>query len=143
MGPDMGYVDEKPADPLTVDVYPSGRSSYTLYEDDGKSNDYKTGAFARTTFTSDATGNQAIFEISAAQGDYRGKLASRTYILKMNRPAAALREVTRNGAALQRHASQAAFESAQNGWFNDTSGSTVWVKFNTPTATANRVVFTQ
>jgi alpha-glucosidase (family GH31 glycosyl hydrolase) len=40
------YHDEHPADPLTLDVYPGGATSYTLYEDDGMSDGYLGGAFA-------------------------------------------------------------------------------------------------
>src|ERR1044071_6394379 len=54
VGPSMNYVGEKPADPITVKIYPdeSRSASGTLYEDDGLSPAYKTGAFLRTTFTS-------------------------------------------------------------------------------------------
>ena len=48
MGPDLHWVDEQPADPLTLDTYPSGNTSYTLYEDDGASLGYQAGAFSRT-----------------------------------------------------------------------------------------------
>ncbi len=52
VGPSMNYVDEKPFDPATVNIYPddSGSASGTLYEDDGLSPAYKNGAFRRTTF---------------------------------------------------------------------------------------------
>ena len=35
MYPDMNYVGEKPADVLTLDLYPYGNTSFNLYEDDG------------------------------------------------------------------------------------------------------------
>src|SRR5262249_29250323 len=50
MGPDLQWVDEKPADPLTLDIYPAGTTSYTLYEDDGVSEGYLGGAYATTKF---------------------------------------------------------------------------------------------
>jgi alpha-glucosidase len=52
VGPSMNYVDEKPFDPATVNIYPddSGSASGTLYEDDGLSPANKNGAFRRTTF---------------------------------------------------------------------------------------------
>ena len=37
MGPDVNYADEKPLDPLTLDIYPKGTTTFTLYEDDGES----------------------------------------------------------------------------------------------------------
>jgi alpha-glucosidase len=53
VGPSMNYIGEKPFDPVTVNIYPddSGLASGTLYEDDGLSPAYKTGAFRRTTFS--------------------------------------------------------------------------------------------
>ena len=43
----MVYAGEKPVDPLTLDVYPSGRSSATLYEDDGTTLDYDTSLVSK------------------------------------------------------------------------------------------------
>jgi alpha-glucosidase len=41
-GPDLRYADERPLDPLTLDLYP-GDGDFTLYEDDGQSFDYEQG----------------------------------------------------------------------------------------------------
>jgi len=51
--PPLNYIGEKPIDTVTFDIYPddSGSASATLYEDDGLSPAYKTGAFRRTTLT--------------------------------------------------------------------------------------------
>ncbi|MDD2772863.1 MAG: glycoside hydrolase family 31 protein [Elusimicrobiales bacterium] len=53
MWPEMNYTGEKPADPVTFRIYPArdGRAAGTLYEDDGASPLYKTGASRRTTVT--------------------------------------------------------------------------------------------
>jgi alpha-glucosidase (family GH31 glycosyl hydrolase) len=138
MGPEIHYVDEKPADPLTLDIYPAGKSSYTLYEDDGKSNDYKQGKFARTQFGCAILGADVVVDIGAAQGDYDGKLVQRTYVLKINRKTETLTRVTRNGEALAKLGSRAEFDTAEQGWFND--GGIVWVKFNTETANPAKIV---
>jgi len=140
MGPEIHYVDEKPADPLTLDIYPSAKSSYTLYEDDGMSNGYQNGQFARTPMACSALGPDLVVDVSAAQGDYQGKLARRTYLLKINRPAGTPASVSRNGATVTRENSREAFESAAEGWFNDQAGATVWVKFSTPTAVSAKVI---
>jgi alpha-glucosidase len=51
--PSLNYIGEKPVSLLTFNIYPddSGSASATLYEDDGLSPAYKTGAFLRTSFT--------------------------------------------------------------------------------------------
>ena len=140
MGPEIHYVDEKPADPLTLDIYPAAKSSYTLYEDDGMSNGYQNGQFARTPMACSALGPDLVVDVGAAQGDYQGKLARRTYLLKINRPAGTPASVSRNGAPVTRENSREAFESAAEGWFNDQAGATVWVKFSTPTAVSAKVI---
>jgi alpha-glucosidase len=52
-GPSINYVGEKPSDPIKFNIYPddAGSASTTLYEDDGLTPAYKTGAFRRTTLT--------------------------------------------------------------------------------------------
>jgi alpha-glucosidase (family GH31 glycosyl hydrolase) len=138
MGPEMHYVDEKPVDPLTLDIFPAAKSSYTLYEDDGKSNDYKNGKYARTQFGCAMLGPDLVVDIGATQGDYDGKLANRTYVLKINRKTDTLTRATRNGAPLAKLGSRAELDSAGQGWFND--GAIVWVKFNTATANPTKIV---
>lgn len=46
----MQYSDEFPLDTLILNVYPAGKSSYTLLEDDGISYNYDKGAVAETNF---------------------------------------------------------------------------------------------
>jgi alpha-glucosidase len=140
MGPEIHYVDEKLADPLTLDIYPSAKSSYTLFEDDGKSNEYQRGKFTQTQFTCETTGADATFEIAAARGDYDGKLTQRSYILKINHKPSTSMRVTRNGAPLPKLDSKDALDSAEQGWFNDVAGAAVWVKFPATTSTASKVV---
>jgi alpha-glucosidase len=51
LGPEMKYVGEKPADPVTFEIYPdaAGRAAGSLYEDDGVSPAYSNGVVRRTT----------------------------------------------------------------------------------------------
>jgi alpha-glucosidase (family GH31 glycosyl hydrolase) len=51
--PSLNYVGEKPIDQVTFNIYPddAGAASGSLYEDDGLSPAYKTGAFRRTRLT--------------------------------------------------------------------------------------------
>ena len=45
-GPDIQYVGEKPADPITFWIYAGADGAFTLYEDDGLTYGYEKGAFA-------------------------------------------------------------------------------------------------
>jgi alpha-glucosidase (family GH31 glycosyl hydrolase) len=80
---------------LTLDVYPEGateESQFTLYEDDGTSNDYLTSGFATTKITCQPGPQTVKLNIAAIQGDYRGKLKKRQWKLEMHlasKPAAA------------------------------------------------------
>jgi cell division septation protein DedD len=137
MGPQIEWVDQLPADPLTLDTYPSGTSSYTLYEDDGLSLAYQGGAVSRTTLTSDAAA--ATFSIGAAVGSYAGQLADRTYILKIHQQTASPGAVSRDGGSLTQHSSQSAFDGAAEGWFYDGAADVLWVKFHTSTSVSTQV----
>jgi alpha-glucosidase/alpha-D-xyloside xylohydrolase len=50
-GPVRQYVDEPSDEPLTLTVYPGADSRASLYDDDGKSFDYRRGAFMRMLMT--------------------------------------------------------------------------------------------
>lgn len=45
---DMNYVGEKPTNVLTLRIWPSAHSSFTLYEDDGVTRNFEKGAYATT-----------------------------------------------------------------------------------------------
>jgi alpha-glucosidase (family GH31 glycosyl hydrolase) len=86
MAPDMVRSDEKPVDPLTLEVYAGPRAAaFDLYEDDGISLEYRAGAYAWTGlhFTPDGTGNYTL-TISAAKGKFKGQLEKRRYCLKIH-----------------------------------------------------------
>jgi alpha-D-xyloside xylohydrolase len=76
-GPELQWTGEKPADPVTLFVYAGASGTFALYEDDGRSYGYETGAFARIPITwDDAT---ATLTIGRREGSFPGMLASRTF----------------------------------------------------------------
>lgn len=79
MGPDMRNTAERPWDPLTLEVFPSGRSEFTLYSDDGRTFAYEKGAFTTTRFACDDSGGSVRLTIaesnkSFAPSEYRARL---------------------------------------------------------------------
>ncbi|MFC5821030.1 ricin-type beta-trefoil lectin domain protein [Nonomuraea harbinensis] len=122
MWPQMNHSGEKPLTPITFDVYPRGSSTFTLYEDDGVTRAHQNGASARqkVDVTAPAQGSGDItVTVGASQGNFAGKLTSRGYQLDLHvsgAPAA----VTLDGATLPAHATRAAFDAADTGWFHDT-----------------------
>jgi alpha-glucosidase len=69
MQPVMQYVDEHPIETLTLKVAP-GNGQFTLYEDDGDSFAYRSGAWATTTFQMQQTENHLSLEIIDRQGNW-------------------------------------------------------------------------
>jgi alpha-D-xyloside xylohydrolase len=86
-GPELTHTSEKPADPLTIVVYAGANGAFELYEDDGASYGYESGAFARIPFAwNEAT---STLSIGAREGTYPGMLATRTFelvVVRGNKP---------------------------------------------------------
>jgi len=90
MSPEKRYDDRRPADTLILDIYPDANSAFELYEDDGSTHHYKTGAWAKTRITcsAPATGEagEIILNIGPSQGEYHGKPALRAWIVQIHTP---------------------------------------------------------
>jgi hypothetical protein len=98
MQPDMPFLGSKPADPLTIHLWP-GSGQLSLYEDDGISLDYQTGKSTSTPMSLRATGSALTFTVGARTGNFKGALTSRKYELVLHaagRPSA----VRLNGATV-------------------------------------------
>ena len=107
MAGDLDYTDQRPADTLTLGVYPSPNdsASSTLYEDDGRTTAYLVGKYALTRFRArmrhtGSTGS-LMLTIGSADGAYSGKVAHRTYNVEIHTVAAAPSGVTVDGRALK------------------------------------------
>jgi hypothetical protein len=132
------YVNPLVEDPLTLDIYPAGSTSYTYYEDDGASDLYVSGDFSTTTFASNNTSGHEVVTIGAAAGDFAGKLATHNYYLKIHQSTAPT-SVTRDGTALTEYSTRGGLESAATGWFYDATAKLVWVKFALSTSASTTV----
>lgn len=64
----MQYVDEFPLEQL-MRIW-QGRGEFTLYEDDGNSFEYKTGAFCTTTYLVQTEGEQTVVDIGVRAGNW-------------------------------------------------------------------------
>lgn len=70
MAPDMRTTGEKPWDPLTIEVFPSGKSDFTLYRDDGRSFAYESGDFTVTRLSSSEDPAAVTFTIDESNKRY-------------------------------------------------------------------------
>ncbi|MEU7604647.1 discoidin domain-containing protein [Streptomyces sp. NPDC041003] len=132
MWPQMNHTGEKPVSTLTYDIHPRGRSSFSLYEDDGRTRAHQSGAYARqqVDVSAPAAGSGTVtVNVGAPIGSYTGKPASRGYEFTLH-VASAPTALTVDGAAVARLTSKAAYESAATGWFFDPAdrSGVLWIK---------------
>jgi alpha-glucosidase (family GH31 glycosyl hydrolase) len=124
MYPDMLHDREKPKDPVTLDVYPFGRSAFTLYEDDGTTQAYRRGEFARTPIevespkALDEPDAQVTVRVGAAKGEYSGMPRSRSYVVDVHIPGRPAR-VALGDRPLPAFEKREEFNSAAEGAFFD------------------------
>jgi alpha-glucosidase (family GH31 glycosyl hydrolase) len=130
MYPEMLYDGQKPKDPLTLDVYPSGQTNFTLYEDDGDTKEYRNGAFSKSIITSTTTPVITV-NVGKSIGSYTGKPVSRKYEFQIHTPNKP-KIVLLDNAAMTEYPSVSAWNSAKEGWYfsaTDKKG-IVYVKTN-------------
>src|SRR6202000_1984975 len=85
-GPDIQYTREKVGAPLTLTVYAGADGRFSLYEDDGTSNQYQKGGFARVPMV--WNDKAATLPIGAREARYAGMLASRVLHIRWVGPNA-------------------------------------------------------
>ncbi len=125
MYPEMLHDLEKPKDPVTLDVYPFGKTNFNLYEDDGVTQQYKTGAFARTLIEVESPKDldvpkaQITVKVGIAKGKYKDMPANRSYLVDVHVPAKPA-DVKLTERELPVFEKRAEFDSAPEGWFFDT-----------------------
>ena len=131
--PKVHWTDDVPNSPLTLRIYPSGKTTNLFYEDDGISEGYQNGAFSTTLFTSDNTSGAEVVTIGPqqTQTSFNGQLCQRAYVLEFPGRATAPTTVSRDGKAI---AMSAAFPTTE-GWFYDAANQVLWVRFG-PVATS-------
>jgi len=84
--PNMPYVGESPVDPLILDVYGGGESSFRLYEDAGDGLAYRKNEFSRQTFRVENTATEMVFKVSTPDGKYPGIPPKRGYLVRLHPP---------------------------------------------------------
>lgn len=89
--PEMDFVGEKVIDTITLEIYPSAYSEYTLYEDDGISLAYKENVRSETIITCKKE-KQITIKVSKRNGSYINMNETRLYDMKIftNQPKSVL-----------------------------------------------------
>jgi alpha-glucosidase (family GH31 glycosyl hydrolase) len=83
LAPVMQHTAERALDEVTLLIYPSEVSRFEMYEDDGRSQGYRRGRHALTTFECEATPGQIVVRIGAPRGDASLVPADRRYVLQV------------------------------------------------------------
>jgi len=95
MAPEMDSTDQMPADVLILDIYAGKPAKFRLYEDDGRSLEYRKQAFAWTSVSYDTAPAQGqhVIKIEPVEGRYPGQPKARRYRFQVHgliRPAGVL-----------------------------------------------------
>jgi alpha-D-xyloside xylohydrolase len=87
-GPTIQHTGEKPDAPLTLLVYPGADGAFSLYEDDGLTNAYAKGAYARVPITWDE--RKRVLTLGAREGGFPGLVGKREIRVLWMAPGRAL-----------------------------------------------------
>lgn len=123
MNVDGRRLDGTTSNALIARVYPAAEATrFVLYEDDGETIAYQEGAVATTALSQQAADGLVTVTIGAREGTYTGAPDRRDNLVEIVLPDAGISSVVVNGAALPRHASRQAFDSAASGWYDAGDG---------------------
>lgn len=128
---------------LIVRVYVSSNpSSFMLYEDDGETIRYQSGAVRTTALSQQLADSRATVTIAAANGNYSDAPVSRDNVIELVTKNAQALEVTLNGGSLAHYPTRAAFDAAGSGWFNAGNNLILAKSGNLSIAASKAFVFT-
>lgn len=132
----------KTAGQLDLDVYPSGNTSFTTYEDDGRSQAALQGQSATQKFdvTAPVTGRGPVeVSIGALSGSYDGKPSTRHYRMTVHTDETP-DTITVGKTALAERDSAKALDAADSGWFYDSASGVIHVKTATLSTSSTATV---
>lgn len=114
------------AEEETVDVYLPSSEEFIMYEDDGVSTGYTSGAFLRTSLKNELSAGQNIFTIERTEGSWVPP--ARNWTLQFHSLGASPAGVQLNNIALQPASSEAALATMAAGWFYRASSGVLLVR---------------
>jgi len=135
----------------TIDVYPHRTkvTSFSMYEDDGLTREYKTNKFARTLITCDGTqanNKRYVVTIGHANGEYNGKPAVKNYMVTVHTgtiwPNIKPIGVKIDGVWVPEKADSADLEACSGGWWWNTIKSGIAYVKTHPVSSNNQVTIT-
>ena len=113
---------------LHLTVVPGADSSYTLYDDDGVTNDFKAGVCRKTEIT--VSGASVVQVKFAAEGSYTDFVENVT--VEMVRKDRSPFWVALDGRKLEHYLNRRKFDAAAEGWYYSQTKRAVLVKYANP-----------
>lgn len=102
------------------EIYPSGHTSFTEYDDDGTTEAYRRGEFATTYIESEAVGDRVTVTIHPSEGDFVGFERMKRTEMRINvtaEPDGVKAYVDGRRVKLRKAASAEEFAAADNAWY--------------------------
>lgn len=124
---------------LELDIYPSNKSSFTLYEDDRITTKYKKGKFGKTIFQCQRNSNNTTINISEMNGDFISKLSNRTFILHINTILNIPNTIFLDENIIEKENSLEASVHKSNSWYYDSNLKKVIVRISNQTAKESKI----
>ncbi|MGM9536712.1 MAG: TIM-barrel domain-containing protein [Candidatus Onthomonas sp.] len=121
---------------LHLTLAPGAERTYTLYDDDGVSNDYAEGVYRKTSIH--MSGTDVIKVDFAAEGSYTDHVES--VMVEMIRKDKSPFWVTLGGEKLEHFLNRRKFEAAESGWYYSQTKKAVLVKYPNPRQDTTLVV---
>ncbi len=119
------YTGEKPLTNLVLDTYLDKKASYTFYEDDGATEEYKQGEYNQTKFDVERVGNKITFKQKHEVNNYQDSKLEQ-YTLKLNNAEKPSRVQAGNNN-YQEVGSLAETQGKANTFFYDTNAKVLYV----------------
>ena len=113
-----------------LNLYPGGERSYTLYDDDGVSNDYRNGGYRKTEITMSGSPDRTVTVTFRSEGLYRD-FTERVTVEMICRERSPLR-VALGNQVLERFLNRSRFESAGIGWYYSQTNRAVLIRYPNP-----------
>ncbi|MEW5853318.1 MAG: TIM-barrel domain-containing protein [Myxococcota bacterium] len=127
-GPAMPHTDAPKSGPLTLDIHPADEpTSFTLYEDDGSSFAYASGAHRRVTYRTQRTALGAVVEAAVPEGTFTP--APRTLLVRVRPADHPAQGVFLDGAAVPERATLDELLTQGTGWAWDAADRGLLVAF--------------
>lgn len=102
------------------EIYPSGHTSFTEYDDDGTTEAYRRGEFATTSIESEAVGDRVTVTIHTSEGDFAGFERMKRTEMRINvtaEPDGVKAYVDGRRVKLRKATSVEEFAAADNAWY--------------------------